>query len=1805
MTNRQKRNSYKWLRLVALWTVLSFTVTSGVNPSLAKAAASSLVPVEIKVPLLMDSLNLPTSLGELQNEYRGGSQTEIIHIQDAHANAGAQQKTVEILSLLQKEHGVDLVFLEGGKGEHDARAIDFFQNSELNDQFADKLIEQGMLSGTEKFLLQESTHVTVLGVEDLNLYKQNLTAYREVLSKTPAIEAYLYKIQTDIRFRIDSHFNPKLKNFFREWVFHREVSEALLSQLHSLKKYAGEVLYQDLNDVAYQFEWPHLLRFFKLEEFESQINKGLALEELEAVMKWADTHQMKKEVILKLKSFDESNQSVSLNKRQVLEQFYREATKDQFSFQDYPEFSRYAGFQILKSELDAMHLMREMDALTKEILAKLTQTDVEKEILKDYHGYLLSKKLLSLELSDSEYEEVLTLELETEEIKDLFEKAHKFYELAKKRETAMVQNMTQKMKELGKTKAVLVSGGFHAKGIHQILQGQGISNVQIMPHVETVSSTASYREIMFAGKGDLAESSYLKHINPSMTLPVVATIDPVTAAYYAQTYLHVLEDFIEETHTTQGSTPTDMGRQFQGVVTSPAVTVNGFGKNWIEAATKVVFEGGEDFVTRAEKSPPIRDTPEKETPNERQSDLPKTTRSEARYYDDGEDDVIVIRRTPEFYDDDFEDDFLGLTKVSHKLALLGAMIISVGIIGWLMERSSEQPRKKQTPVVRTEVQEEVTQPEAKTLQEDQRQASIPNVVPIPDHSRIVANKPVRTRPDILDYAYLPAEHQNRITRSESREERIDAALKMGDYKEAGSVYVELRAEQGDNQTIKQKIALTRFSLETLKESTNRIKWYRAIENLKALETVELVQVTIAIARGIEMKLSLPKFAFNDEKYDESLYRYIASWVFHMGAIYGTDFVGIGVEGDESLVDVDRIIKLLKVEGLQDIRPGVETSAEEIARREKEAAESGEAVAEREPLGINKYANASNDVRILPLQELTDEMRAKLRFDQTKDVDPDYAGNYLGIDIGGSGIKFGVKRGGNYITLPENLAKIETILIDEFGNEQLETGAEWVARVAAHAAKIKERLGIQFDGVGMDAPGTADLQNNRMMTLGQVEQKQKWTNEGIEQVWTIVEEVTKAIDLPVEKGVIRNDMDAVMPGVVSVLPKVKEDFWKRTKGNFRFDWHGTGHGHQYSFGGLPFPGPTEAHVIYDFGKPGEDIFDTERHTSIPGMLDYARKAGFPDTQGKFLPVGLAAADKEDPNHKIAMDTFKQFAKHYAQNLALGYYMMESTGIGVADTVLLGGGPMSGESGRIFRDLTIKELAKYNLDTQIDIELLTNKEIESAGAISSIDDIGPYGAASLIQNILQTRSESREVSGISSKFFPKILAELKTIQEALGVDLQTLEDEASENIQAFFYASLPSLLAVAEEGEQLTELDQAQSAVQTIEVAMNLVYDDLYTVSEDADAAADDLMNLIDQLKTALGKIEAPKKFISEPAETDVDEDAEFDAWVAEHGDDVESLFEDEADSGDSVVNDLSIMMNILNQSPYDESWGWIADILAEVMSDVAMGENASAAERMTTLESQVEDLDTLDEIEVELSVGTRNIRQAITSLTESLTNRSEARGEVRVADDDFEAVSRVGNDVTWRVFDVSLPVAIQERLVPEAFAAEVSAVEAFHAQGSGLMDEMIAAANRTNVQENQVAVLGAETSKEAASSVDLFSPNAKAVVAYFQGNKQSIEAFKFAINELNQLRVSKGLVEIKVVVNARELRDTVASFAELGFEKEQIVGHYMTQTDAVALKRADVETLLALDLKNIESPAAKALQNLFQKMMAEALIRIAA
>ncbi|MBU9889096.1 MAG: hypothetical protein KTQ49_04425, partial [Candidatus Omnitrophica bacterium] len=540
---------YRGIKFCAIFVLVTFVTTSidpvaFANPS--PAGEVSLFPAKV--------LDIPLEYGQVTDTVAGDPKAPaLIHIQSAHANYSAEKNIEHLLGYIEKNSSVNLMLLEGAADKLHPETFRLFpEHPDFNQKVTDKLVREGYLTGPENYLINSGLEqkrsqgksraaMAGYGVEDLESYKKDREAFIKVIEQEKTAEKYLASLRASIDKRFSTQVSKDLLALIRQEESYGSGTVSLEGWLKVLGEAAPKHLKTDLNDAFYQDRYPYLVRYYRLKSIGSKIDREKALAEKEAFLKDLAEKKISKEIIelfQKGSAFEgatnnaqratEERESLSVDRdtlhassgysplRHAFDVAFSKLPRD-FSMTAWPAWTLYAQYMILTQELEAKGLHDEVEKLKNGIFQSLAQTPEEKEYLTEARNLYLLRRLFSLELTRSEFEELSLAQRENpesaqrstrNEIKEgvvrcalrvapemqtLFATALSFYETALIRENKMFENAVAKMDETKQQRAVIVTGGFHTEGLKDLARSKNCSYVQITPRVTEV--TEREREI--------------------------------------------------------------------------------------------------------------------------------------------------------------------------------------------------------------------------------------------------------------------------------------------------------------------------------------------------------------------------------------------------------------------------------------------------------------------------------------------------------------------------------------------------------------------------------------------------------------------------------------------------------------------------------------------------------------------------------------------------------------------------------------------------------------------------------------------------------------------------------------------------------------------------------------------------------------------------------------------------------------------------------------------------------------------------------------------------------------------------------------------------------------------------------------------------------------------------------------------------------------------------------------------------------------------------------------------------------------
>lgn len=492
------------------------------------------------------NVEIPNQLASLEETYEAPNSVDsklLIHIQDLHGSFEAQSQIKDILTYLYSQYGFNLLFLEGAVGDLKPEQIELFPDVERNQKLVEDLAKKGEMTGAEMFLSSGVENVHAVGIEQTELYRKNFMAFRKIHSNRDILDPYETAVSNRLETLSTYFFSRDMRRILKDWRKFEQGHRDFLPFVKRLSEDSKKFIGLDLESLFAQVEWPQITRLLVLQAMEKDLNEVQYKKEKELLNQFLVQNNAREGLVDAVKKL--GSQQVTLSRleteqqklehlpRYLLERLVAEAGPKGFYFHDYPAFSLYAGYLILKSELDSKNLFDEIERVFGKILDELAVTESEKNILELYRDIEVLRKLFHLELNHSEWAQAvyrkdwispkaILKRLETigdedgskgkvaqekiviadeAEVMGLFETAYLFYQYARERDAVFYDSIEKEMKARGTDKAIVVTGGFHTDGLVDLFREKQVNYGVLMPRVTQADfGKESYLSAMLENK---------------------------------------------------------------------------------------------------------------------------------------------------------------------------------------------------------------------------------------------------------------------------------------------------------------------------------------------------------------------------------------------------------------------------------------------------------------------------------------------------------------------------------------------------------------------------------------------------------------------------------------------------------------------------------------------------------------------------------------------------------------------------------------------------------------------------------------------------------------------------------------------------------------------------------------------------------------------------------------------------------------------------------------------------------------------------------------------------------------------------------------------------------------------------------------------------------------------------------------------------------------------------------------------------------------------------------------------------------
>lgn len=497
---RKEKNILSFLKLSAWLTLVSFTFSSVSWDQ--PAAAQVPEPWSVQIPEL---ITVPENLGSVEIQFPGTpGKPFVIHIQDAHAVVDAQDNIQNLIRYFQETYGINLVALEGGSGKLDATLFRAFPDAFIKTKVMREYFERGELSGPAMASILNPEAASYHGIEDWNLYEENYLAYLQAVREKDALHQKILETKKSLDRESDKVFSPGLKTFHRHTDAFYGETENFSGFLSYLKTAAPKRLLE---------KYPQLLTLIQSAGEADPKSQALAessIRKLAETFKKNHLSQLSKNERMEFEKSNQFYQTGQIDPGQMLDTLTRFGKKAGVNPKLTPVMKNLLSARRTLESLKGTKVFEELEALLTEVEAGLTLTDEEKRIMLGYKRLRFLKDLAGLEVSRTQLDEYqrnpeahLTL-LGSE--RSAMYPALEFYRLVLERDAGLYSNLEKLIEENHASGAVVITGGFHAKGFEERMKAAGYSYALVTPKMSSLKGHENYSGLM------LGKVSYLQEL---------------------------------------------------------------------------------------------------------------------------------------------------------------------------------------------------------------------------------------------------------------------------------------------------------------------------------------------------------------------------------------------------------------------------------------------------------------------------------------------------------------------------------------------------------------------------------------------------------------------------------------------------------------------------------------------------------------------------------------------------------------------------------------------------------------------------------------------------------------------------------------------------------------------------------------------------------------------------------------------------------------------------------------------------------------------------------------------------------------------------------------------------------------------------------------------------------------------------------------------------------------------------------------------------------------------------------------------
>jgi hypothetical protein len=387
----------------------------------------------------------------------------IIYIQDIHGQPEAQKNIAAMIgSILEKEPDA-LVALEGAAGDI---PLEHFRGSsvETNREVGSFFLNTGLITGAEYAGFAAKKKPFFYGVEDKDIYLQNVAAVRAALIGQEERIEEVVKQSRALQRRKENAYTAFLLELDREGAAYRDGTLSIGDYLATLAKNIPPSSYPTLSkfNAAWAVEK-------KLDMVKAEFERNQFLSRL--------TAKLSKDDFERLMQRSQALQAGQLAYPDYYRSLKEMAARMEVRLSDTSEFEKYLEYVLAADSIVPEALLSELNLYENEIWVRQNLSSEQRRLFEKTKELSLIEKLVRLTMSPVEWEQYNKSYAGSSTLAPFED----FYRLAQARNAVLAGNLKNKITSSSSKVVVLVAGGFHSDGVSRILANENMSLIMVSP----------------------------------------------------------------------------------------------------------------------------------------------------------------------------------------------------------------------------------------------------------------------------------------------------------------------------------------------------------------------------------------------------------------------------------------------------------------------------------------------------------------------------------------------------------------------------------------------------------------------------------------------------------------------------------------------------------------------------------------------------------------------------------------------------------------------------------------------------------------------------------------------------------------------------------------------------------------------------------------------------------------------------------------------------------------------------------------------------------------------------------------------------------------------------------------------------------------------------------------------------------------------------------------------------------------------------------------------------------------------------